>query len=69
MEFDRLKSVPGFTHRFTLRHPEIDIDGERDEVIQRLLPWHLAAVAEMGFPASALQLTEQVHGAGVVVIN
>ena len=69
MEFERLNALPGFIHRFTLRHPDIDVDGDRDEVLQRLLPWHLAEVAEMGFPASALHLTEQVHGAGVVVVQ
>jgi copper oxidase (laccase) domain-containing protein len=69
MEFERLNALPGFMHRFTLRHPDIDVDGDRDEVLQRLLPWHLAEVTEMGFPASALHLTEQVHGAGVVVVQ
>lgn len=57
----------GLIQRFLLRHPEIDVDGERAEVLQRLRPWHEAQVRDLGFDPATLQLAEQVHGAGVAL--
>lgn len=59
----------GVSQRFLLRHPEIEVDGERAEVLQRLRPWHAAQVREMGFEPAVLQLAEQVHGAGVARVE
>jgi len=57
----------GLRQRFLLRHPEIDVDGERAEVLQRLRPWHEDQVRNLGFVPSTLQLAEQVHGPSVAV--
>lgn len=59
----------GLSQRFLLRHPEIDVDGERAEVLERLRPWHEAQVRDLGFDPAALQLAEQVHGAGVALAD
>jgi copper oxidase (laccase) domain-containing protein len=68
-QFESLKSIPGFSHRFLLRHPAVASDGERDEVIERLRPSHLGHVREMGFAPESLVLAEQVHGAEVAVVD
>lgn len=57
----------GLSQRFLLRHPSIEVNGERAEVLQRLRPWHEAQVCDLGFAPSTLQLAEQVHGAGVAL--
>lgn len=57
----------GVRQRFLLRHPEIDTNGERAEVLERLRPWHEAEVRNLGFDPATLQLAEQVHGAGVAL--
>lgn len=57
----------GLSQRFLLRHPGIDVDGERAEVLQRLRPWHEAEVLDLGFDPATLQLAEQVHGAVVAL--
>lgn len=62
-------AIPGFAHRFLLRHPRLSSDGEREEVIARLRPWHEAHVHDMGFDSSSLNLAEQVHGDGVKVVG
>lgn len=69
MTFPALEALPGFAHRFTLRHPEIDVDAERAVVVERLWAWHREQVAEMGFQGSALCIAEQVHGCEVAVVN
>jgi copper oxidase (laccase) domain-containing protein len=57
----------GLSQRFLLRHPGIEVDGDRAEVLERLRPWHEAEVRDLGFQPAALQLAEQVHGAGVAL--
>lgn len=69
MSFPALSSLPGFAHRFTLRHPEIDVDGERDVVVRRLWEWHRSQAEELGFSEGALCIAEQVHGARVVTVD
>ena len=32
MQFEALAGMPGVAHRFTLRHPDVDVDAEREEV-------------------------------------
>ena len=60
---------PSFTHRFTLRHPTIPVDAERQEVVERLWAWHLEHAGEMGFSSEELCLAEQVHGKGIAVVD
>lgn len=69
MTFPALEALPGFAHRFTLRHAEIDVDAERAVVVERLWAWHREQVEEMGFQGSALCIAEQVHGCEVAVVN
>ncbi|MEN3943576.1 polyphenol oxidase family protein [Prosthecobacter sp. SYSU 5D2] len=69
MTFPLLEELTEFRHRFTLRHPAIPVDAERAEVVERLWGWHREQAAELGFAAEALCIAEQVHGAGVAVID
>lgn len=69
MTFSALEALPGFAHRFTLRHPDIDVDEERAVVVARLWDWHRAQVGELGFSRSALCIAEQVHGCEVGVLT
>ena len=69
LTFPALDALPGFRNRFTLRHPEIDVDEERAVVVERLWEWHRDHTAEMGFPRESLQRAEQVHGLNVQVVR
>jgi copper oxidase (laccase) domain-containing protein len=69
MTFPLLESLPDFAHRFTLRHPAILVDAERDEVVERLWSWHRDLAGEMGFNSDQLCIAEQVHGKGVAVVH
>ena len=69
MTFPLLEALPAFRHRFTLRHPAIPVDAERGEVVERLWGWHRAQAAELGFAPESLCSAEQVHGAGVAVVQ
>jgi copper oxidase (laccase) domain-containing protein len=69
MTFPLLEALPGFAHRFTLRHPTIPVDAERAEVVARLWDWHRQQAVEMGFAPESLCLAEQVHGRGVAVVH
>lgn len=69
MSFPALEALPGFAHRFTLRHPEIGVDAERAVVVERLWAWHHEQAAELGFSGTALCIAEQVHGCEVAVVE
>jgi copper oxidase (laccase) domain-containing protein len=69
MKFPLLEALPAFKHRFTLRHPAIDVDAERAEVVARLWAWHQSQTEEMEFSPDKLCIAEQVHGKGVAVIR
>ncbi|MDI1312688.1 polyphenol oxidase family protein [Prosthecobacter sp.] len=69
MTFNALEALPGFAHRFTLRHPDIDVADERAVVVERLWDWHRAQAKEIGFSGGALCIAEQVHGREVVVLT
>lgn len=69
MSFPSLEALPGFAHRFTLRHPEIDVDEERTVVVERLWGWHRGQAEALGFSAPSLCIAEQVHGAEVAVVT
>ena len=66
MTFPALGNLP---HGLTLRHPDIDVDGDRAEVLERLAPWHQELIRGMGYPLSALRLAEQIHGSEVAVVD
>lgn len=67
--YDELDAIDGVAHRFVLRQPEVDVNGERDEVIARLRGAHEGQLEAMGFDAKSLVLAEQVHGRGVAVVR
>jgi len=69
MTFPALAALPGFAHRFTLRHPEIDVNAERAVVVERLWAWHRSQAGEIGFPGDALCIAEQVHGREVAAVD
>jgi len=69
MTFPALEALPGFAHRFTLRHPDIDVDDERAVVVARLWDWHRSQAEEIGFSGAALCIAEQVHGREVAVLT
>ena len=69
MTFPLLEALPAFEHRFTLRHPTIEVDAERAEVVERLWAWHRSQAEEMGFSPNELCIAEQVHGKGVAVVS
>jgi copper oxidase (laccase) domain-containing protein len=67
--FPSLSAIAGFSHAFTLRHPEIDVRVDRDEALQRLWIWHLDVAAELEFPPDRLATAQQVHGCDIAVIT
>lgn len=69
MTFPAFEALPGFAHRFTLRHPDIDVADERSVVVARLWDWHRSQAEEIGFSGSSLCIAEQVHGREVVVLT
>lgn len=69
MTFPALEALPGFEHRFTLRHPSINVDEERAVVVSRLWDWHRSQAEEIGFSSTALCIAEQVHGREVAVLT
>jgi len=69
LDFPALTSLPNFRHRFTLRHPQIDVNEERAVVVDRLWSWHSEHARHLGFPHGNVQKAEQVHGVGVTVVD
>ncbi len=69
MTFPALEALPEFAHRFTLRHPNIDVADERAVVVARLWDWHRSQAEDLGFSGAALCIAEQVHGREVAVLT
>lgn len=69
MTFPLLETLAGFRHRFVLRHPTISVDDDRAAVVAKLWEWHGQQAAELGFAPRSLCIAEQVHGAGVAVVE
>lgn len=66
MIFPALANVP---HRFVLRQAGLALDVDRQEALERLVPWHTAAVREMGYDEASLRTAEQIHGSLVVRVG
>ncbi len=66
--FPALSAIPGLTHGFLLRSPDIDVDCEREEALARLEPFHAGLLAECGVKRDHLATGEQVHGSRVGVV-
>jgi copper oxidase (laccase) domain-containing protein len=56
-------------HGFVRRVPGVDVSLPKAEVLERLAPWHSAAVEALGFSQDRFFTAEQVHGAGIAVIT
>lgn len=69
MTFPALDRLSGFHHRFTLRHPEMDVNERRDLVIERFWDWHLDHVVAMGFGRASLHTAAQVHGNQIAIVD
>jgi polyphenol oxidase len=61
-------ATPWARHAFVQRVPDVAVDVERAEAMERLKPAHLAAVAALGFSGDALWTAEQVHGREVALL-
>ncbi len=59
----------GIVHAFAVRQPGIAVDVERAEAVERLAPAHAHLRAELGLGGHGLWTAEQVHGAGVAVVD
>lgn len=62
-------ALADYSHRFILRHPELDMQVDRVEALARLAPWHAGHVNELGFAVPQLRTAEQVHGDLVTVVD
>ncbi len=67
--FNSLKQESKFVHAFTLRHPDIDVQVDREEALRRLTAWHNEVVQELEFSPANLATAEQVHGNVVAVVD
>jgi polyphenol oxidase len=61
--------APVIAHGFVRRVPGVDTALPKAEVVERLRPWHQAAVEALGFSGADCFTAEQVHGAEVAVIS
>lgn len=65
LTFPSLAALPAFAHAFTLRHPAIEVDVDREKALRRLTSWHHEVSASLGFPSDRLATVRQVHGSAV----
>lgn len=66
MTFPELAKQTLVKHCFVTRIPDVDVSVEREQALERLRPFHVAAKDALGnFP---LVTAEQVHGNGVGVV-
>ena len=65
---DPLHRIPGLRVSFVYRVPDVDVDGQRDEVIERLRPFFLARVQAV-FGKEDWWRAEQVHGKGIAEVT
>lgn len=65
--FKPINRLPGVRAGFIGRIPGVDVSGERDEALSRLLPAHQTLVKEY-FDTDQWWCAEQVHGAEVVQV-
>lgn len=65
---DPVSRIPGLRVDFVHRVAGVDVDGERDEVLERLKPFHRARVREV-FGREEWWRAEQVHGCAVAEVG
>lgn len=66
--FPALTAVPGVRHAFTLRHPGLDVQVDREIALQRLKSHHRVTLQALGLGETPLVTATQVHGAEVAVV-
>jgi len=59
----------GVVHAFALRQPLLDVATEREEAMRRLVPAHTTLREELGLGERRFCTAEQVHGAGLAVVD
>lgn len=62
-------ACPGVLHAFAVRQPGVPVDVERAEALERLAPAHAGLRTELGLGEHRFCTAEQVHGAGVSVVE
>ncbi len=67
-QFPALTGIEGLRHGFTLRHPEIPVDVERDTALANLESAHAEAARDLGI-GDEITTGEQVHGSHVAVVD
>ncbi|MEQ1861493.1 MAG: laccase domain-containing protein [Chthoniobacteraceae bacterium] len=67
--FPALTALPGVVHGFVGRVEGVDVKADRESAIGRLERAHASARDRLGLGGRALITAEQVHGAGVVVVD
>ncbi len=67
--FPALAEVPGLTHGFTLRAPEIEVRVERTAALARLDAVHAEARRSLGLAERVFVTATQIHGREVVVVD
>jgi copper oxidase (laccase) domain-containing protein len=67
--FAALDAIPGLRHGFTLRVPGLDVRIDRGAALVRLDESHRVARREIGVEAMPFVFGEQVHGAGVAIVD
>jgi copper oxidase (laccase) domain-containing protein len=66
--FAALSAIPGVRHAFTLRHPGLDLQVDREAALQLLEGHHQAALHGLGLAEKKFVTATQVHGADVAVV-
>jgi copper oxidase (laccase) domain-containing protein len=67
--FPALAVVPGLVHAFTLRVPGLEVSVGREAALARLESAQAEVRAQLGLGARRFLTAEQVHGAGVAVVD
>lgn len=67
--FQPLSARSGVRAAFLPRVQGVDVDADRATALQRLRPHHEELLRQQGFDPLALATAEQVHGAGVAVVD
>ncbi|MDZ4816818.1 MAG: polyphenol oxidase family protein [Verrucomicrobiota bacterium] len=67
-QFKELQAIHCINHLLTRRISDIDVQGERDVVLERLAETHRRCLEKAGMPAAKLVRANQVHGHNSVIV-
>lgn len=65
----KINQIPGICATFIHRIPDVEVDNDREAIIERLKPAHHNAVEELGFQWNQLHRAEQVHGSNIAIVG